>query len=293
MRAAAIDIGGTKLAVAIIDEAGDVLAVRKSPVVKGDVEATAAQIGRELDAVRREAGLEWNEIAAVGAIVPGIFVPSDGTAWAPNLWGRHYVPLRDALAAIVPSPLRIEADRSGYVLGERWMGAARGLDDVVFVAIGTGIGAGVIAGGHLIRGSAGVAGAVGWMALNPADPEPYRELGCWETEGAGPALALAAGEDSAEKVIERARMADPEALWLVDCISLWAAMGVSNLIAVLDPQMVVLGGGLMQAGDLFLDRIRERVPSWAPPAAAHVRIELSQLGDRAGLYGAAWLALNL
>src|SRR6185312_11292918 len=90
---------------------------------------------------------------AAGLIEPGIYFPSSGNAWAPNLWGHEQVPLRQELERVVPLPVVIDSDRAGYVMGERWLGAARGLDDVVFLSVGTGIGAGIISGGHLIRGT--------------------------------------------------------------------------------------------------------------------------------------------
>ena len=182
MKVIAIDVGGTKLAVAIVDCNGSILAARKSPVEKACAEATAEQIASEADAVRREAGLSWSGIAAAGVVVPGILDSSNRTAWAPNLWGDREVAFGAYLARRLQLPLHIEGDRAGYVLGERWLGVARGLDDVVFVAIGTGIGAGIIADGRLIRGAAGASGAVGWMAMNS---------GRWEDEGAGPAVARA------------------------------------------------------------------------------------------------------
>src|SRR5262249_14689974 len=162
-------------------------AARKVPVEKASAEATATQIASEVDAVRSEAGLSWSGIAAAGVVVPGIFDCSNRNAWAPNLLGDRMVPFGAQLTARLPVSLHIEGDRAGYVLGERWLGAARGLDDVVFVAIGTGIGAGIVAGGRLIRGAAGASGAVGWMVMNS---------GRWENEGAGPAVARAGARSS-------------------------------------------------------------------------------------------------
>jgi glucokinase len=179
------------------------------------------------------------------------------------------------------------------VTGERWLGAARGLNDVVYLAVGTGIGAGIISGGRLVRGAADISGAVGWFALNPEWREAYRGLGCWEAEAAGPALAQRIGANSAEEVVARARNGDAMARTAVEQSAMYLGMGMANIVSILNPEMIVLGGGLMQAADLFLEPIRRTVAQWAQPVAARqVHIEMTQLGEDAGLLGAARLALG-
>src|SRR5581483_4867378 len=145
----AIDLGGTKLAAALVDEDGNIASQRKVAVVRGDVRASAAQIAELVDALGG---------SAAGLIVPGIYSERTGMAWAPNLWGHDHVPLRDELRRVLSLPVLIDSDRAGYVLGEAWLGAARGLRDVVFLAVGTGIGAGIISGGRLLRGAGDIAG---------------------------------------------------------------------------------------------------------------------------------------
>jgi len=282
----AIDIGGTKLATAVVDQDGQIRAQRKVPIARESLAATVEQI-------RCEAAELAPSPSAAGVIVPGIYRARDGTAWAPNLWGDRYVDLKSALSEALPMPTRIDSDRAGYVLGEQWLGAARGASDVVFLAVGTGIGAGILSGGRLIRGAQDIAGAAGWFALQPDYKPAYRDCGCWEAEASGPALARRAGMASAEQVIEAARQGNEPARAAFAETVRYLAMGIANLISVLNPQKVILGGGLMQAGDLFLEPIRAAVPQWAQPySARHVSIELSALGESAGLLGAARLALD-
>jgi glucokinase len=251
-------------------------------------EALAASAAEAVDA----AGLGWKDLRAAGLVVPGIYDPATGRAWAPNLWGGDEVPLRQALSPRLPVPLVIDSDRSGCVLGEAWRGAARGATDVVFLAVGTGIGAGILSGGRLVRGHGGIAGAVGWFALDPRWREDYGRVGSFEAEAAGPALARRLGAASAEDVAEAARRGDPAARRAMDETVEWLAMGTANLVSALDPQVVVLGGGLMQAADLFLEPLRRAVRRWAQPiAVSRCRIEPSQLGEDAALFGAARLAL--
>jgi len=289
----AIDIGGTKLATAAVEADGRIRVRRKAAVAREGVDATVEQIADEAERVLAEAGLDWSQVAGAGAIVPGIYREAEGTAWAPNLWGDQFVDLKAALGARLPVAVRIDSDRAGYVLGEQWLGAARGLTDVVFLAVGTGIGAGILSGGRLIRGAGDIAGAVGWFALQPEYKDAYRHCGCWEAEAAGPALAGRGGELSAEALMEAARNGGQRARAAVDETARYLAMGIANLISALNPEMVVLGGGLMQAGGLFLEPIRRAAPQWAQPySARQARIELSTLGESAGLLGAARLALE-
>jgi glucokinase len=290
----AVDFGGTKTSLAIVEEDGAVRARRKV--------AAGRTLGESVDQVAAALAPSWWGPAstgirpgAVGLIVPGIYTPESGRAWCPNLWGPEEVPLADGLRPRLGSTnLVVDSDRAGYVLGETWLGAGRGLRHVVFVAIGTGIGVGILADGVILRGAHGIAGAAGWMALSPEWKEIYRQVGCWEGEAAGPAVARAGGEADAASVVARARAGEPRACEALAGAARYVAMGVANLISLLDPELVVLGGGLGQgAGDLLIDDVRRLVPRWAQPvAASHCRIELTKLGEDAGLFGAARLALG-
>jgi glucokinase len=275
----AVDLGGTKTAVAHVDATGTIANYEKSPA-SISVSATVSWIAE------RAVGVE-----AVGIIVPGIYNPVTGSAWAPNLWGWDEVPLRVELESSLSCPVVIESDRSGYVLGEQWLGAARGLRDVVFAAIGTGIGVGILAEGRVVRGAHGIAGAAGWTALDPRWKDAYARNGCWETEAAGPAVARRYGAASAQDVADAARRGDVRAQDVMEETAEYLAMGLANLVSLLNPEMLVLGGGLMQAADLLLAPIRRRMERWTQPVAFRkTQIELTRLGENAGLLGAARLA---
>jgi glucokinase len=282
----AIDLGGTKTSMALVDGKGRISNKQMAPATASFKESME-QIAARLNELRPEG-------TAAGVIVPGIYDASSGKAWAPNLWGRDFHPLRQALAERWPGPLVVGSNRTGSVLAEQWLGVARGLSDVVFVVVGTGIGVGIVAGGRVLEGGHGIAGAAGWMVLGgPWKPE-YLERGGWESEAAGPAVARRAGMENAEAVVAAARGGDRKALEVLDQTADWLALGIANLISLLDPQMVVLGGELMQASDLMLDRVRRQALAWTQPVAAkRVRIEKTALGEDAGLLGAARLAWGL
>jgi len=278
----AVDFGGTKTTIAAVDEAGHIRQKQKL--------AAAADFEGSIDQVRNWLAGESARPAAAGIIVPGIVQPAAGSAWAPNLWGQEFHPLRAVFQERLDLPIALGNDRTGSVLGEQWLGVARGLRHVVFVAVGTGIGVGIVADGRPVEGAHGIAGAAGWMVVGgPWKPE-YAACGGWETEAAGPGLARRAGMESAEAVAAAARAGNSGAIDALNQTADYLAAGIAGLIALLDPEMVVLGGGVMQASDLVLERIRRQALCWTQPVAARqVRIEKTALGEDAGLVGAARL----
>ncbi len=306
-----MDVGGTKISAALFSPEGEMSARTKNPIDTSNPEKTLLQIIqiiRDLEAFveKKNAGVK-----AVGIAVPGIVYQNTGKVWAPNIPGWDHYPLRNNLKEEITRPIILDSDRSAYVLGEQWCGIARGLSDIVFLAVGTGIGAGIIVDGLLCRGSEDIAGAVGWFALDPIFREEYAETGCFEAEASGNAVARKAiqlikggefsllfelvqgnlGGITAKTVVEAARKSDVLATKIIDSTAKYLSMGIANIVSILNPQMIVLGGGLFQAGDLLLDPIRTEFQRWAQPIAAKsVRIELSALGEDAGLYGAGKLA---
>lgn len=286
----AVDLGGTKLSAAVVDEQGRVLFRSKAESGAGNF---AASVGQITEAIRKAEAASALPVSGVGMIVPGIAFVETGDAWAPNLWGHERMPLRAELERSLRRPVTLDSDRAGYVLGEAWLGAAKGLRDVVFLSVGTGIGAGIISGGRLLRGASNIAGAVGWFALNPERQPAYSANGCWETEAAGPGLARRLGLSTAQEAVAAARSGSAEALRAVEQTARHLGMGMANLVSVLNPQMIVLGGGLMQTAELFLETAVRTMREWAQPvAAAEVRVEVTRLGEDAGLFGAARIAFD-
>lgn len=311
-----VDVGGTKISAALFADDGTTLSKTRVPIDRSGPEAPVGQIAAaiaELVAVAgetepRDAG---HAVAAVGIVVPGVVFHESGEVWAPNIAGWDHFPLTARLGEQTTLPLVLDSDRAAYVLGEQWCGVARGFRNVVFVAFGTGIGAGILVDGRLVRGSGDVAGAVGWFALDPRFRPEYAERGCFECEASGSAvgrlaqLALEQGRQSAiaeiaagsggevraEAVFQAAAAGDSLAEEILDHVAEAMAMGIANIVSILNPEIVVLGGGLFQSDLRLLEPVRARVARWAQPlAAAAVRIEPSGLGEDAGLFGAAKLA---
>jgi len=192
----------------------------------------------------------------------------------------------------------VESDRNAFVTGEAWQGCAKGCHDVVFITIGTGIGAGIISGGRLIRGCSELAGCVGWMAVRDRFLSAYKAVGCLESHVAGPGIARASQRNSkratdTRDVVRLARHGDPKARKVIALAGHYLGLALANLVDTLNPQIIVIGGGVAAAGNLLLGPAEETMRQWAQPLAVkQVRILRSRLGAQAGLLGVAKLCFD-
>jgi glucokinase len=306
-----VDVGGTKISAALFTEKGAMLSRKKISSDKEGGDRVADQVVDIIRELEEAARNERGRLAAVGVCIPGVVYHDTGVVWVPNIAGWDHYHLRHRIRWKVSLSIVIDSDRSAYVLGEQWCGAAKGVKNVVFLAVGTGIGAGLLIDGRICRGSEDIAGAVGWFALNPDFKQEYAEMGSFEAEASGNSVGrraralLRSGKLSlmrqmvkgkieditAQTVVTAARREDPLSQEVIDTTVHYLAMGIANIVSMLNPEMIVLGGGLFQAGDIFLQPLRADFKKWAQPLAAKtVRIELSRLGEDAGLYGAGKLA---
>ncbi len=302
----AVDLGGTKCSAAAIDRKGRIFAHQRAQVDRSSRLAPLKQIlqlAQEITGSRR-AG---DAIASVAVAVPGL-VRKNGTVWAPNLPGWKQMPLARLLQRDLGIPVLVESDRNAAVLGEWWRGAARGKSDVIVLTIGTGIGAGILSGGNIVRGAHELSGCVGWMAVSDKEVAQARSVGELEALVAGPAIARAAQQDlrtrpksrlsklevaqiTAHDVADAARQGDPLARRIFEDCGRILGLAVANLVSLFDPEVVVIGGGLAFASDLYLDTLRKAVLRRAQPLAARkVRISVSRLGEKSNLFGCAYLA---
>lgn len=294
----AADLGGTKLSAALVDVRGKILARRTELV---DLTSTGAPLEQICHMARllAAASRQVMRLRAAGVAVPGL-VRRDGRVWAPNLPGWKRVPLAKLLRRKLGVPVVVESDRNAAVIAEGWRGAGRGKTDILVLLVGTGIGAGIISGGRLVRGAHELSGCAGWMVVTERQEPGFLRVGCLEALAAGPGVARAAGQAlkrkrnqalSAQDVAQAARRGDRHAQKLFERVGTFLGFAVANLISLFDPEVVILGGGIAEAGDLFFGRLkRVALERCQPLAGRQVRIVRSRLGENANLFGMARLA---
>ncbi|MCG3127718.1 MAG: Glucokinase [Phycisphaerae bacterium] len=305
-----IDLGGTFIKGGLIDADGAVL--QRDSVETQANRGAEHVIARIADLVRRLAGEHRGHLAAVGVGAPGPMSHTAGVIYAaPNLPGWKNVPLRDLLSRATGVPCEIENDANAAAYGEYRAGAGRQVRDLVFLTLGTGIGGGVVIGGQLVRGKFDNAGEVGHMIVEPdGRPCPCGQAGCLERYASARAIGVrvteairagaksalqarvVAGEEPDAADVQRAADAgDPVCRRIWDDACRYLALACCNLRHLLNPELIVLGGGLINAGAALLscvqthfDRVCWKIAPDAP------QIVLATLGTDAGIIGAAALA---
>lgn len=289
-----VDIGGSKIAAAVVAADGTVLA-REDRVTPGRTTASSVVEDVIVDAV--QALREKHEVSAVGIGAAG-FVDAAGcrVMFAPHLSWRDE-PLADLLAERLDAPVVVDNDANMALWAEHRFGAARDHTNVVLVTLGTGIGGAILIGGRPYRGFGGMAGEFGHQQVVP-DGRPCEcgRTGCWEQYCSGKALARFArdaGRDlEGPALTEAARNDDIVARGAFTSIGRWLGVGVANVVAALDPEIVLIGGGVSSAGDLLLAPARIALAE-SLVAAEHRQIPdlvNATLGPDAGMIGASVLA---
>ncbi len=314
-----MDLGGTKLSAAIFSNEGNIIKERSSLLEgRGGDEA-----GELITGMARELLDSYNDIRDVvisaGICVPGIYRASTGRVWAPNIPGWNDYPLRQKMEEVLDEAnieINIDSDRACYILGETWKGAAMNSRNAIFIAVGTGIGTGIICDGRIIRGHADIAGAAGWLALSPSFNEKYRSCGFFEYHTSGEGLMKIANEYASENkdpgisktvsekhvnklfgntrdVFDAYEQGNPDAVRAIDEAIVYWGMAAANLVSLFNPEVIVFGGGVFGPAARFLERIKNEAGKWAQPISIkQVRFEASSLGGSAGITGAGRLALS-
>ena len=311
-----IDLGGTKIAAGVTDEEGRILAKAESATLAGRpyqevVRDMAASALRAME----EAGCTIEDIQAVGIGIPGIAENKTGTVIFCTNLGWHDVPLRAELSQYLNKPIYIDNDATVAGFAESVAGVSRGADSSVFITLGTGVGGGIVLGGKPWAGAHGVASEIGHITMViDGIPCTCGKSGCLERYCSATALirmgqeaavkhpdsqiAREAGQDpskiNGKLVIDCAKAGDPTALQVFDEYTRNLALAVNNVISFLDPEIVVLGGGISNAGEFLLDAVKRRIPGFLMfKTMPYPRVELAVLGNQAGIIGAAMLAKSI
>ncbi|OGO24228.1 MAG: hypothetical protein A2144_13600 [Chloroflexi bacterium RBG_16_50_9] len=312
----AVDIGGTKIVTAIIYGNGRFLDKRRSLTLAHEgVHAVLNRLFATIDGLLAGNSLEPSQLGAISLAAAGAIDSRHGViTLSPNLPGWRDVPLRDMVGERYQVDAFLVNDASVAALGEHRFGAGRGVSHLVMLTLGTGIGGGIIINGEMYEGATGSAGEIGHMVIDINGPEcACGNRGCLEMLASGTAVAREAvkrigqGEKSilvdmvkgkieeidAEKVGVAARRGDSLALNVLSRAGTYLGVGLTNLVNIFNPEMIVLGGGMVGLGDLLLSPAKKVISERAFPISAQaVRIVTTQLGDEAGLYGAAAFAIQ-
>ena len=281
-----IDVGGTKcLAVAIREDTIIDESRRETP----SANLLAEHLAEMVSAIEARLG---HHVSSLGVGAPGLVTPGGIVRASPNLREAEDVPLGDRLREMSRWRVHVENDATAAAYAEWSTGAARGARHLMMVTLGTGIGGGYVVDGRVHRGANGFAGEIGHMVV-VADGIacPCGKRGCWERYASGSALRdLAGGEDGAI-VASRAAHGDADALEVMRTFSDWVALGLANRVNAFDPEVIVLGGGVVESADMFLpsvqDRLREHLYSAERRPCPDVLAAVH--GERSGAIGAALL----
>ncbi len=313
MAVIALDLGGTKLSAAIFNSRGKILHKNVSPLEEREGREVGKLICKKIKDFLQVAAREKIKVKAIGVCVPGIADQKTGKVWAPNIPGWENYPLHKEISEVVARKkikVVIDNDRAACILGEVWQGNAKDCKNAIFIAVGTGIGAGILVDGKVLRGGDDIAGAIGWLALDRPFRSEYISCGCFEHHASGEGIVkiakefLAADKNysgdlknvsplTANDIFEKHGSRDPIAVkTLRTAIEFWG-MAAANLVSIFNPDKIIFGGGVFGPAVEFLPDIFAEAKKWAQPVSIQkVKLATSTLDGDAGLYGAGYMALK-
>lgn len=315
----AIDLGGTKIYIVLADEKGAIKARLKIPTAAdAGPQIVIEQMVEGLSMLLKEKGESFEQLTAVGVCAAGYFDRRERKmVYSPNLQGWENVPLEAWLSGELGCPVLVENDANAAALGETRCGAAQGKKDVIYLTVSTGIGAGLVLDGQIYRGSRGFAGEAGHIKVNPAGTLcGCGQRGCLETEASGTAIARHAQQTleegkarllkmsphqaadavyvpSAKDVFAAARAGDQLACAIIDKALNYLGTTIANMVNLLNPEIIVIGGGVANAGNDLLIPLRKIVRETAIPVfVQNLTIEKATLGVESGVIGMLSLLQN-
>ena len=309
---AGIDLGGTNTKIGLVDEDGNIIftTIVKTDSMEG-FEKTIQRLSKILLQQVKSFDLNFDDVQSVGVGVPGPVLNSRVVKFWANFPWKNGVDLALEFEKNLGKPVKADNDVNVITLGEMWKGSAQGYKNVLGLAIGTGIGGGIIVDGKLVSGENGAGGEVGHIKVERDGKLcGCGQKGCWEAYASATGLIREAqsrlavnktnglyeqviGRDlEAKDIFDVAKEGDAFALDLVDYEADYIALGIGNLLNVLDPEIVVVGGGVSLAGDILFDKVKERLKKYAfPSTTENLKIVAASLGNDAGILGAAYLGL--
>ena len=308
-----IDVGGTNVKIALVDGEGKIIYSNSVPTyAQMGYEYTVNNIKQAIRDLMKETNTDAKEIEGIGFDFPGQVDYKTGVVkLAPNIPGWINVPIAQMIEEEFDIPTRIDNDVRCAALGELKFGAGKGCENFVCITVGTGIGSGLVINGQLVRGAANAAGEIGHIKLqmNGGPICGCGDTGCLEAFASGPSIVAMAqeylkggkstkfremagadGEITPYIVAKAAEAGDPVAKRIFEIVGTYIGMGLVSVINLLNPEKVIIGGGVAAAGDLLLDPIRKTIKERAMVVAGNsVEIVPAELGNSAGVIGASML----
>ena len=307
-----IDLGGTSIKAGLVDEQGKILCKATCPtLVERGARPVVDDMAKLSLEVIEKGGYTLNDVKAIGIGLPGIQDPRTGIVpFCTNLYW-HEVPVIEWMQETIQKPIYIGNDATVAGLAESVAGVSAGIENSVFLTLGTGVGGGIVLGGKVYSGTNGVGSELGHM-ITVIDGEPCTcgNRGCWERYASATAL-IRMGREAAEKhpesliatsvngkldditaktVIDAAKAGDAVANEVFERYVYYLCAGLVNIINFIDPEVIVLGGGVSHAGQFLLDAVNRRLPSMVfYKTMPYARVALATLGNDAGIIGAAML----
>ena len=283
----ALDLGGTKLATALFSDDGEILITETILLEKRKGKEVGSLIIQQANLLLQKAKKINIHVSALGICIPGIAYKKTGKVWVPNIQGWEDYPLLEELQNGIENKdiqIKIESDRACYILAEAWKGNGQGYHDIIFLSVGTGIGAGILINREVFHGANDISGAIGWMALSKPFDDKFIPCGCFEYNASGEGLVKVAKQLIVEKkfrestlnskdsnhitakdIFEAYDANDQLAIAVINnAIEYWG-MAVANLVSLFNPEKIIFGGGVFGPALKFLDAIYEEAKKWAQP----------------------------
>ena len=307
-----IDLGGTNTKIGVVDKEGN--KIFTTTIKTESIDGYEISLNRIADILKenlKEYEIPLDKVGGVGIGGPGPVVQTRIVKFFANFPWPENLNLAEEFEKRIGLKVRADNDVNVITLGEMWKGAGKGHSNVLGIAIGTGIGGGIILNGQLVSGKNGTGGEIGHTKLvRDGKLCGCGQKGCWEAYASATGLIREAQgrlivnkknqlyemtkgrELEAKDVFDAAKAGDKFSVDIVDYEAEYLAMGISNLLNTLDPEIVVLGGGVSLAGDFLIDRVKESLKKYALPSALEgLKIVQAELGNDAGILGAAYLAM--
>lgn len=310
---AGVDLGGTTAKIGLFTEEASLIRKWEIPTRKEDggkhvIPDIAASIKKNME----EAGIDFSELAGAGIGVPGPIQADGYVEVIVNIGMRDWNPVKELSAELGGIPVRGGNDGNVAALGEMWQGGGKGYRNVVAVTLGTGVGGGVILDGHIVAGSKGMAGEIGHMVMDWDWSEPEScncgNRGCLEQVASATGIARHAKKVlretdrpsslrkfenvTAKNVFDAAKAGDEVAEEIADFCMMYLARAMSYIAMVVDPEVFVIGGGVSKAGQYLLDLVQKYFEKTITLVKEKAKLELAQLGNDAGIYGAAKMVID-